>query len=89
MRTGGLVAIPTETVYGLAADATNAAAVTRIFEVKGRPGDHPLIVHLAVRGGEFDRWASVVSSSARVLIDAAWPGPLTVIVPVRSGCSTS
>ncbi len=84
MRSGGLVAMPTETVYGLAADATNAAAVRRIFEVKGRPVDHPLIVHLA-SGHELDAWASEVPESARILTDAAWPGPLTVIVPRRRG----
>jgi L-threonylcarbamoyladenylate synthase len=80
IRAGGLVAIPTETVYGLAADAHNAAAVRRIFDVKGRPGDHPLIVHLA-SAAEVDDWARDVSGAARRLIDAAWPGPLTVIVP--------
>jgi L-threonylcarbamoyladenylate synthase len=80
IRAGGLVAIPTETVYGLAADARNAAAVRRIFEVKGRPGDHPLIVHLA-SAAEVDDWTGEVSDAARRLIGAAWPGPLTVIVP--------
>ncbi len=77
---GGLVAMPTETVYGLAADATNSEAVRRIFEVKGRPADHPLIVHLAA-ADQLDEWAATVPSAARLLIDAAWPGPLTVIVP--------
>lgn len=80
IRAGGLVAIPTETVYGLAADARNAAAVRRIFEVKGRPGDHPLIVHLA-SAAEVDDWTGEVSDAARRLIGAAWPGPLTVVVP--------
>jgi L-threonylcarbamoyladenylate synthase len=80
IRAGGLVAIPTETVYGLAADATNEGAVARIFDVKGRPADHPLIVHLAA-AQELDRWAHHVSPAARRLTDAAWPGPLTVIVP--------
>lgn len=84
IRSGGLVAIPTETVYGLAADATNPEAVARIFEVKGRPADHPLIVHLA-SGEQVDEWASVIPVAARVLIDAAWPGPLTVIVPRAVG----
>ena len=84
LRAGGLVAIPTETVYGLAADATSTAAVARIFEVKGRPADHPLIVHLA-SADEIDRWAASVPASARVLIDAAWPGPLTVILPRAVG----
>jgi L-threonylcarbamoyladenylate synthase len=80
IRSGALVAIPTETVYGLAADATNPDAVARIFEIKGRPADHPLIVHLA-EGRQLDEWASIVPDSARVLAEAAWPGPLTVIVP--------
>jgi L-threonylcarbamoyladenylate synthase len=84
LRAGGLVAIPTETVYGLAADATSPAAVARIFEVKGRPVDHPLIVHLA-SADEVDRWAATVPSSAQILIDAAWPGPLTVILPRAVG----
>jgi len=84
IRTGGLVAIPTETVYGLAADARNAAAVRRVFEVKGRPGDHPLIVHLA-SADEVGDWADELSGAARRLIDTAWPGPLTVIVPRAGG----
>jgi L-threonylcarbamoyladenylate synthase len=81
---GGLVAIPTETVYGLAADATNRDAVMRIFEVKGRPADHPLIVHLA-SAEQLDLWASETPATARVLADAGWPGPLTVIVPRAAG----
>jgi L-threonylcarbamoyladenylate synthase len=81
---GGLVAMPTETVYGLAADATNPEAVARIFEVKGRPADHPLIVHLA-SAAQVDEWAATMPVSARILIDAAWPGPLTVIVPRGAG----
>lgn len=80
---GGLVAIPTETVYGLAADATNAEAVRRIFEVKGRPSGHPLIVHLS-DAGQLDTWSEKPSTAARELATTAWPGPLTVIVP-RSG----
>jgi len=79
IRSGGLVAIPTETVYGLAADATNEEAVRRIFEVKGRPADHPLIVHLP-SGDDLDGWAAEVSGPARRLADAAWPGPLTLVV---------
>jgi L-threonylcarbamoyladenylate synthase len=81
---GGLVAMPTETVYGLAADATDPDAVARIFEVKGRPADHPLIVHLA-SADLLDSWASEVPEAARLLADAAWPGPLTVIVPRAPG----
>lgn len=80
LRHGGLVALPTETVYGLAADATNAAAVARIFAVKGRPSDHPLIVHLA-RASELDAWATAVPAWARLLAAAYWPGPLTLILP--------
>ena len=84
IRAGALVAIPTETVYGLAADATNPRAVARIFEIKGRPADHPLIVHLAA-AGELDEWARDVPDAARLLTDTAWPGPLTVIVPRAAG----
>jgi len=80
---GGLVAIPTETVYGLAADAMNAEAVRRIFEVKGRPSGHPLIVHLS-DAGQLDTWSEKPGTAARELATTAWPGPLTVIVP-RSG----
>ena len=80
LQTGGLVAVPTETVYGLAADATNPGALRRIFDVKGRPADHPLIVHL--RSAEhLDEWAATVPPTAQRLVDAAWPGPLTVILP--------
>jgi L-threonylcarbamoyladenylate synthase len=79
LRAGGLVAIPTETVYGLAADASNEGAVRRIFAAKGRPADHPLIVHLA-DAARLDHWASEVSTEAATLADACWPGPLTVLV---------
>ena len=76
---GGLVAFPTETVYGLGADAGSAAAVTGIFEAKGRPKDHPLIVHIA-DAGEIHRYANRVPSEAELLADAFWPGPLTIVV---------
>jgi L-threonylcarbamoyladenylate synthase len=84
LRSGGLVAIPTETVYGLAADARHPAAVARIFEVKGRPTGHPLIVHIAGYDG-LDGWVGDVSAAtagdiAR-LAAACWPGPLTMLVP--------
>ncbi len=74
-----MVAFPTETVYGLGADATNEAAVARIFAVKGRPRGHPLIVHL---GGEewLDDWAVDVPDPARALVRSMWPGPLTVLL---------
>ncbi len=76
---GGLVAFPTETVYGLGADATDEVAVGRIFAVKGRPRDHPLIVHLA-DAEWLDDWAADVPDRARALAAAYWPGPLTLLV---------
>jgi len=79
LRAGGLVAFPTETVYGLGADASSDAAVARIFEVKQRPRAHPLIVHLAP-GARLDDWAVGVPDVARRLAAAAWPGPLTIIL---------
>lgn len=79
LRAGGLVAVPTETVYGLAADVTNAEAVARIFEVKGRPQGHPLIVHLA-DVEQLDDWSTRPSDLALRLAALAWPGPLTLIV---------
>lgn len=83
LRAGGLVAIPTETVYGLAADASNPAAVRRLYQIKGRPPGHPVIIHIA--GIEaLPRWASRVSEDARRLAEAFWPGPLTLILP-RTG----
>jgi L-threonylcarbamoyladenylate synthase len=80
LRRGGLVAFPTETVYGLGADASNADAVHRVFAVKGRPAAHPVIVHLA-HAAQLDEWSAPVPPAARALADAFWPGPLTVIVP--------
>lgn len=77
---GGLVAFPTETVYGLGADASSPAAVRRVFEVKGRPRGHPLIVHLP-DGAALDEWSSAPPTAARALGDAFWPGPLTLLVP--------
>lgn len=79
LQHGDLVAMPTETVYGLAADARNADAVRRIFSAKGRPPDHPLIVHLA-EAGSLHEWAREVPASAQRLIDAFWPGPLTLVL---------
>ena len=74
------MAIPTETVYGLGADADDGAAVARIFAAKGRPADHPLIVHLA--GPEsLPDWAAAVPPAATVLAEACWPGPLTLLLP--------
>jgi L-threonylcarbamoyladenylate synthase len=80
LHAGGLVAMPTETVYGLAADATDPAAIAKIFAAKGRPEDHPLIVHLA-DGSDLDEWAPDASTAARTLAATCWPGPLTLIVP--------
>ena len=81
IRSGALVAFPTETVYGLGADALNAEAVKRIFEAKGRPGDNPLIVHISA----IDQLAPLISGApspaARRLMDACWPGPMTLIFP--------
>jgi L-threonylcarbamoyladenylate synthase len=80
LRAGELVAFPTETVYGLGADATNGAAVRRIFAAKGRPADHPLIVHLP-DASHVPRWAREFSTAARALAEAFWPGPLTLVLP--------
>ncbi len=76
---GGLVAFPTETVYGLGADACNADAVARIYSVKGRPADHPLIVHIASMAGLGD-WADDVPGYAISLARDFWPGPMTMVV---------
>ncbi|MEO8751363.1 MAG: L-threonylcarbamoyladenylate synthase [Casimicrobiaceae bacterium] len=80
LRAGNLVAFPTETVYGLGADAGNPDAVRRIFSAKGRPADHPLIVHLP-DASHVPRWAREFPDSARALAAAFWPGPLTLILP--------
>jgi L-threonylcarbamoyladenylate synthase len=80
---GGLVAFPTETVYGLGADACNAVAVARIYSVKGRPADHPLIVHVASMDGLGD-WADDLPGYAISLARDFWPGPMTLVVK-RSG----
>jgi L-threonylcarbamoyladenylate synthase len=82
LQRGDLLGLPTETVYGLAADAGNDAAVAKIFEAKGRPANHPLIVHVASAQG-VQRFASHVPEFAQKLIDAFWPGPLTLILPRR------
>ena len=88
LAAGQLVGLPTETVYGLAADACNDAAVARIFAAKGRPADHPLIVHLAA-AGDMDRFAAAVPPFAARLAAAFWPGPLTLIVPRRPGIAAA
>lgn len=83
LKQGKLVAIPTETVYGLAADATNGAAVERIFTAKGRPQDNPLIVHIASYE-QLDQLVAEVPTKAKQIMDAFWPGPLTIIMPKSS-----
>ncbi|MES9523011.1 L-threonylcarbamoyladenylate synthase [Streptomyces capoamus] len=79
LRAGGLVALPTETVYGLGANAEDPTAVSRIFQVKGRPPSHPLIVHI---GGaeQLDDWVEEVPATARLLAEHFWPGPLTLVL---------
>ena len=84
IRAGGLVGFPTETVYGLGADAASDEAVAGIFTAKGRPADHPLIVHVA-SASQVDDYASGVPPFAARLLRAFWPGPLTVILPRREG----
>lgn len=84
LRAGGIVAIPTETVYGLAADATNSRAVAAVFAAKQRPADHPLIVHIA----DLDRmsdWAVAIPAEAHMLASAFWPGPLTLLLHKAPG----
>lgn len=78
LKSGALIAFPTETVYGLGADAANQEAVARIYEVKGRPQDHPLILHIASMD-EINYWAINISDYALALARAFWPGPMTLI----------
>ena len=85
---GELVAFPTETVYGLGADASSDAAVAKIFAAKGRPADHPLIVHIA-SSAQVNDFASSVPPFAERLMKAFWPGPLTVILPRKPGVATA
>lgn len=80
LRRGDVIGLPTETVYGLAADAANPAAVARVFALKGRPADHPLIVHLG-DVAQLDAWARAVPAAARTLAARFWPGPLTLVLP--------
>jgi L-threonylcarbamoyladenylate synthase len=83
LAAGGLVAFPTETVYGLGADAANEQAVARIFAAKGRPSDHPLIVHVPDAAGA-EHFAAAIPPVAQRLMQAFWPGPLTLILPRRA-----
>src|SRR5258705_3662745 len=79
LRAGGLVAFPTETVYGLGADASSAAAVARLYAAKGRPADHPVIVHFADAARAFE-WAREIPEAATRLAAQFWPGPLTLVL---------
>lgn len=84
LRGGALLGLPTETVYGLAANACDDAAVAQIFATKGRPGDHPLIVHVA-SSADMAHFAQAAAPFAQALADAFWPGALTLILPRRPG----
>lgn len=88
LAAGELVAFPTETVYGLGADAANPKAVAKIFALKGRPADHPLIVHIG-SAAELGRWAADIPESAHKLAAAHWPGPLTMILRKAAGVDTA
>lgn len=88
LRAGSLVGMPTETVYGLAADAECEAAVAQVFAAKGRPSDHPLIVHVA-GAAALDHFSCDVPDFARALVERFWPGPLTIIVPRRAGVAAA
>ncbi len=88
LRDGGLIGLPTETVYGLGADADNATAVARVFAAKKRPSDHPLIVHVSALDGGMSgvaHYANQVPAFAQQLMAAFWPGPLTLILQRRDG----
>lgn len=80
LSSGGVVAFPTETVYGLGADASNPAAIAHIFDIKGRPPDHPLIVHIS-GADQLSSWSNQVPEIAYLLAERFWPGPLTLILP--------
>ena len=82
LRSGGLLGIPTETVYGLGASALNEDAVLHIFQAKGRPQDNPLILHVA-QPGEMERFCHDIPESAYRLAEKFWPGPLTMVLPVK------
>ncbi|MDD6881501.1 MAG: L-threonylcarbamoyladenylate synthase [Firmicutes bacterium] len=82
IRDGGLVAFPTETVYGLGADAMNAEAVSKVYEAKGRPSDNPMIVHIAERN-QMNMLTNEITEDMKLLMDAFWPGPLTMVVQAK------
>lgn len=85
LAAGGLVAFPTETVYGLGADATNAAAIARLYQAKGRPSFNPLIAH--IRDGDGAAQIARFDAAAMALAEAFWPGPLTLVLPKREICT--
>src|ERR1700733_6996857 len=87
LAAGGLVAFPTETVYGLGADATNGAAVARLYEAKGRPAFNPLIAHVTDIGAR--RQLAQFDAAAARLAAAFWPGPLTLVLPKAASCTVS
>ena len=87
LQAGERVAFPTETVYGLGADAADPDAIAKIFAAKGRPVDHPVIVHLP-GAAHLDQWAVDIPQSAWDLAEAFWPGPLTLILNARQWCRT-
>ncbi len=88
LKAGEVVAIPTETVYGLAADASNDAALQQIYAIKQRPADNPLIVHIA-DANQVDAWASEFSPLAQKLARAFWPGPFTLVLPAKPQVSST
>ncbi len=88
IRAGELVGLPTETVYGLGADADNASAIAQVFSAKGRPADHPLIVHV-LNQASVAHFAAAVPDFARALMQTFWPGPLTLILPRRDGVAAA
>ena len=84
LRAGELVAFPTETVYGLGADATNEAAVKKVYQAKGRPSDNPLIVHVN-SVAMVEQYAAEIPAAARQLMAHFWPGSLTIILKIKPG----
>lgn len=87
IKEGGLVAFPTETVYGLGADALNAAAVAKVYEAKGRPSDNPMIVHIG-RASDIGQLTPRLSADIVALIENFWPGPLTLVVKRKKAFRT-
>ncbi|MFY7957899.1 MAG: L-threonylcarbamoyladenylate synthase, partial [Flavobacterium macrobrachii] len=88
LKENQIVAIPTETVYGLAANIYSDEAIKKIFETKGRPQNNPLIVHIASKE-EVYNIASKIPEKAKILIDKFWPGPLTVVLPKKETISNT